>query len=323
MTVFCLKAVGRGIRGRVLGKASCRIGISVLVLIAMAAFSASAALATLVPLGPAFDYGILYEGTGGHSLYITNVTIDGTGQNIGVGSTGVVQFSGPGTILGGLDFSAAYNGQFHTNSSNVGPYPVNYSVTHVTDALNAVNSLSSSLAGLGNGLALSGTQTVNESAGALVTVGGTTYRIFNVTSYSSGYGKMLTIVGDGSGTPVVFNFGFKSNVILGGDVTLIGLNSNQVLYNFTSSGKSISLNTSASSYPSLSSFKGIILAPNDALSINNANLMDGRVFGGDSGNMYISNSSHVTAPAPGAMLLLASGLAGLSIVRRRLKKWTE
>jgi hypothetical protein len=322
MSEFCLKAVGRWIRWRDLGKASRRISISALVLIATAAFSASAALATIVPLGPAFDYGILYEGTGGHKLSITNATIDGTGQNIGVGGTGVVQFSGPGAILGGLYFSAANNGQFHTNSSNVGPYPVNYSVTNVTNALSAVNSLSSSLAGLGNSLALSGTQTVNESAGTLQTIGGTTYRIFNVTSYSSGPGKMLTIVGDGSGNPVVFNFGFKSNVILGGGVTLTGLQSDQVLYNFTSSGMSISLNTNAnaSKYSSLS-FKGIILAPNDVLTINNANLIDGRIFGGDSGDMQISNS-HVTVPVPGAMFLLASGLAGLAVVRRRLKKWT-
>jgi hypothetical protein len=80
----------------------------------------------------------------------------------------VVQFSGPGTIGGRLDFSAANAGQYHnTNGSNVGPTSVNYSVATVTTALSTVNSLSSSLAGLGNSLAINGTQTISESAGQL------------------------------------------------------------------------------------------------------------------------------------------------------------
>src|SRR5262249_22642855 len=57
-----------------------------------------------VYLGAAGDYAVLYEGTGGHNLSITNVTVGG---NVGVGGTGKVQFSGPGAITGRLDFSAA------------------------------------------------------------------------------------------------------------------------------------------------------------------------------------------------------------------------
>ena len=111
---------------------------------------------------------MLYEGTGGHNLSITNVTVNG---NIGVGGTGAVQFSGPGTIAGNLDFSAANSGQLHnTNGSNVGPTSTNYNVASVTNALNTLNSLNSSLAGLGNSLAISGNQTINESAGQLETI---------------------------------------------------------------------------------------------------------------------------------------------------------
>src|SRR5262249_42098563 len=161
------------------------------------------------------DYGVLYTGTGGHNLSITNVTIGG---NVGVGGTGHVQFSGPGTITGRLDVAAANTGQVNNgNSSNVGPASVNFGVAAVTTALNSVTSLSSSLAGLGTPLVLNGTQTVDESAGQLATVNGVTYRVFNVTSYNEGNGKLVTINGDGSGNPVVFNFGFNSNVNLGGD----------------------------------------------------------------------------------------------------------
>jgi putative adhesin/PEP-CTERM motif-containing protein len=269
----------------------------------------------------ASQYAVLYEGTGGRNLSISNVTVNGS---IGVGGTGKVQFSGPGTITGRLDFSAANSGQFsNTNGSNVGPTSANYSVAAVTTALNNVNSLNSSLAGLGSGLAISGTQTINESAGQLDTVNGITYRVFNVTSYSVGDGNLVTINGDGSGDPVVFNFAFNSNVNLGGDVTLNGLNDDQVLWNFTTSGKNISLNNNASSFKLPLAFQGIILAPNDAISLVNANL-DGRVFGGDSSDMQIVSGDTIKAPGvipePGTLALLGTGILALGSFFRRRRK---
>jgi uncharacterized repeat protein (TIGR01451 family)/choice-of-anchor A domain-containing protein len=244
--------------------------------------------------GSAVGYTVLYEGTGGRNLSITNVTVNGS---IGVGGTGTVQYSGPGTVGGRLDFSAANNGQFHNNNgANVGPSSVNYSVAGVTAALNTVNNLSSSLAGLGNNLTINGTQTINESAGQLATVNGVTYRIFNVTSYSENDGRVVTIHGDGSGDPVVLNFGANSNVNLGGDVALTGgLSDDQVIWNFTSSNQAVQLNNNASSYPLPDAFHGVILAPNDKISLVNANL-DGRVFGGDSQDMQIVSGDHINSP---------------------------
>ena len=110
--------------------------------LSLSAISKPTQAATLA-LGDAANYTVLYEGTGGHNLSITNVTING---NVGVGGTGAVQYSGPGTITGRADFSAANTGQFHnSNGSNVGPSSVNYGVAAVTSALSTVNSLSSSL----------------------------------------------------------------------------------------------------------------------------------------------------------------------------------
>jgi choice-of-anchor A domain-containing protein len=265
--------------------------------ICLAAVAVQEARAALVPIGDAANYAVLYTGGGtGHQLSITNVAINGS---VGVGGSAQVQLNGPGTLGGNLNFSAANTGQYHnTNGSNIVTGTVAYNVSAVTSDLNALSSLSSSLAGLGNNIALNGTETINESAGTLKTINGTTYRLFNVTSYNEGNGNVLTINGDGSGDPVVFNFGAASNVNLGGDVALTGsglASGDKVLWNFTSTGKNISLNNNASSYPLPLAFQGIILAPNDGISLVNANI-DGRVFGGDSTNMQIVSGDIIDTP---------------------------
>jgi uncharacterized repeat protein (TIGR01451 family) len=265
-------------------------------------------------LGTAGNYAVLYEGTGGHNLALSNVNIEG---NIGIGGTGQAQFSGPLTITGRVDFSAANTGQYHPSGKLTGPTSVNYMVAAVTSALNTVNTLNSSLAGLGANLVINGNQTINESAGQLNIVNGVTYRVFNVTSYTENNGNVVTINGDGSGNPVVFNFGFNSNVNLGGDITLTGgLSDDQVIWNFTTSGKAVSLNNNASSFPLPAAFHGVILAPNDAVSVVNSNLV-GRVFGGDSHDMQIVSGNTVIAPASSAKLAntataSATGLASVS-----------
>ena len=294
-------------------------------------------IAVIVPLAQAANiaigtdaanYGVLFEGGGsGNQLSISNVTVNG---NIGVGGTGLVAFSGPGTINGSLNFSASNSGQFsNTNGSNVGPTSVNYNVAGVTNALNTVNSLNTTLggaAGTSISISLSGTttQTINESAGALFMSSGVNYRVFNVTGFNTTNGNTINVVGDGSGDPVVFDFAISAN--FNNQVTLSGLTSDQVLWNFVggtglSGGPTLQINTNASSNLATVGARGIFLDPNGSISAVNANVF-GRVFGGDSHNMQIVSGDTINAPVPepSSIILLITVLFvtyGLVGYRRR------
>ncbi len=282
----------------------------------------SAAPAADIPLGDAANYAILYTGTGGHNLQITNVTVNG---NIGVGGTGKLQDNGPNTINGYVNFSAANTGQFsNNNGGNVGPTSVNYSVGQVTTDLNNLSTLSGDYSG-GTSITIGNSgATINESAGALQTVGGVVTRVFNVTSYSAVNTTVVTINGDGSGDPVVFNFApGTGNVNLSGTVVLTGAgltSGDQVLWNFQSTGQNVGLNNNGEI-----AFQGILLAPNDVMNLTHAEL-DGRVFGGDSGDMQIVSGDVLDTPVtntpiPPSALLLGSGLLGLGLLGWRRKPY--
>ncbi len=255
-------------------------------------------------VGGLAGYVVLYEGTDSkQQLSISNDIITG---NIGVAG-GQVQFTGPGTINGRVNFSAANSGQFHsTNGSNVGPTSVNYNVSAVTTAINAANSLSTALGGLpgANITFNNANQTVNESSGLLETTGGVTYRVFNVTSYSETNANTVTINGDGSGDPVVFNFAYNKNTNLGGQVVLAGgLTPDQIVWNFTSTNQQVNLNNNGGT------FQGVLLLPNDQYQSDNSNL-DGRVYGGAVGNMQIVSGANVYAPTTGSGTLSNTATVG-------------
>jgi hypothetical protein len=269
-------------------------------------------------IGPdASNYGVLFEGGGHNTLQITNVTVNG---NVGVGNTGLATDSGPSTVKGRIDFSAANTGQFgNNNAGNVITGGVHFNVATVANALNAVNSLNASLgAESGNNLNITNaSQTINITSGKLDSNGN---YVFNVTGFNTTNGDVLTIQGDGIHS-VVFNFTGSAN--FNNQVVLNNIGSDQVLWNFVggsnlSGGPTLQINTNASSNSSTSGAYGVFLDPNGPVSVTNANVF-GRVFGGDSHDFqYVSGStltspgSMPVTPAPSSLVLMSLAMAGLA-----------
>jgi len=295
-------------------------------------------------IGVASNYALLFEGGGGNTLQITNVSTNtagtGAGQgggigNIGVGGTGLVTVSGPSHVNGRIDITAANTGQFSNNNGgntfiNGSSTPtVNYSSSLAASALSTVNALNSALGAVnGTGVSINGNTTINANTAMLASGNGfSNVEVFNVSSFSLNNGQTLTIVGDGH--DVVFNFtsstNFHGNVALAG-----GLTPDNVLFNFVggsklTGGPTLDINNGGGS-PSNSSYlsQGIFLDPNGAVSVVNSNVL-GRVFGGDSHDFQYVSGSNITAPmaaapAPPTVVLLGSAAAlvgGASWLRRR------
>ena len=300
-------------------------------------------------LGDASQYALLFEGGGGNTLQITNVTTNTTGGgtgvaagqgggigNIGVGNTGKVSLSGPGTINGNLDIAAVNNGQVTGGGVTI-KGSTNYGVGMVASALNTVSALNATLGALsGTSVAVNGNTTINVSPGMFSASGAgyTNVRVFDVSSLSLNSGQTLTINGDANGDAVVLNFGsgnwnFHGNVVLTG-----GLTPDDVIFNFVggsglSGGPTLDINNGGGS-PSNGSFlsQGIFLDPNGPISVVNSNVL-GRVFGGDSHDFQYVSGSNITAPTPSTAVpapsTVALALAGavplglLAVLRRRCR----
>jgi hypothetical protein len=101
--------------------------------------------ATLINLGQASNFAVLFEGGGTNNhIGFNNSTLNG---NVGIGGAGGFAGSSPGTITGLIEFSAANTGQssqFSNSGVTLVPSAGNpiYSQSIVTSALNAINSLS-------------------------------------------------------------------------------------------------------------------------------------------------------------------------------------
>jgi hypothetical protein len=260
----------------------------------------------------ASDYIILYEGGAGKHLAINNFGTTGiwTG-NIGIANNGTLAASGPGTLNGNINFAAANTGQASISNTTING-TVNYGVAGVTTAMNAMNSLASTLGALhslGTNVAIntSTDQTILTSTGYL---DGNGNRVFNVTSFKSGNGENLILKSDGSNN-VVFDIGFDTqfhgNILLQDlagrffeDPGYAGLFPDQVLFNMYSGaalvgGDTLDANDNGNNAHPANIMYGVFLDPNGKISFVNSRIV-GRIFGGDSLDMQIVSGDTITIP---------------------------
>lgn len=279
-------------------------------------------------LGGGEKYALLFEGVGGNTLQVTNVTVNGS---VGVATTGQMTDSGPSAIKGAIDFSAANVGQFsNNNASNVITGPVSFNVAGVTTAMNYVNNLSQQLqaidtAGTGTPIAITGTQTINASAGAIFIINGQAVHVFDATSFSNN-NAILTI--NGAATDLVaINLGGLGNIQFHGGINFTGgITADDVLFNI--GGGNYTTQTGAPSLDINNNggkagiARGIFLDPNGAISVVNAVVM-GRVFGGDSHDFQYVSGATITAPSVpdtgSSILILGIAFVGIEGMRRMFR----
>jgi hypothetical protein len=269
--------------------------------------------------GDTRNFVVLYEGTGGktYQLNQNNGTITG---NIGIGGTGKLAATGPGTIYGNIDFSAANTNQFSASNTTITGTEY-YGQSDVSTDLTDVNNFSAAIAGeTGTNLSINlnngQSQTIMASSGV---PDGNGNRVFNVTAFAFGNGATLTIQGDAAGDNVIFNF-VNISPQFGGTVILSGITADQVVFNITGN-KTLQINTNGSTV------QGIFIDANGSVSVNHS-VVYGRIFGGNGANMQLVSGENITVPVdptpePASIFLLVTVLFGaVVVIKRRSRRRT-
>jgi hypothetical protein len=255
--------------------------------------------------GTTKNFAVLYTGGGGNQLMLSQGTINGA---VGIAGTGTMKNNGSGAINGNIYFSALDTGQYSGNKTVNGS--IYYGDSSISQDLSYVSSFSSTV-GVESGTAVSitGSTTINAASG---TLDGHGNRVFNLTALTLPTGSTLTINGDLAGDNVILNM--NGTALIQGNILLIGILPDQVLFNITNGDLKIQDGTVAGDFVDI----------NGSIFVS-AETLNGRVFGGDSSTMQIVSDDTITRPsaAPEPVTLVLSGtmlLGLLPLLRRKLRR---
>ncbi len=300
------------------------IGIALLLGILTITGTASAALFTDVNLGTAGSSGLNL------GVFVTGATtVSGTGYstfntNLGLSSGSNTNLSGMGTLSGTIykDPSASVQNNLATSFNVTGGVTAQSLSAALTSAQSAASNALSLSANQTFGTGISSSTTITDSGGTLNALGGYN-KVVNITGNISlnGSSTALTISG-GANDYFIVNVSGLVSVSGGADIlTTGGIANSHILYNIQGTGSSLTLNGTGSV------IDGTFLAVNSGQTMS---LSSGTVNGGVMGYQIQTGSSCATTingqlyqgptsavPLPPTLLMLAPGLFGLAVLRKR------
>jgi hypothetical protein len=261
-------------------------------------------------------------------VYDGNVGVSPNGNlnltNTGTSIVGNVYVDGNSTHLNQGAGTHIY-GTIYDNSSSTNTMLINAT----TAAMNAYNDATNDITcqGVTEGATnCTGITSISASgaANSITLKGGAGLNIVDLTSLALSNDAVLTLSDSVVGSTFLIDItgGFAVNT--GASIVESGSLSNyNVLFNLEGTG-TVCISSGGSSCiagPSspLTSVNGIILAPFRVLTIDAANV-DGEVISGE--NLTLSNTGVVDAPEPATWMLVSTGLAGLGLRIRRIKRRT-
>ena len=265
----------------------------------------------------------------------TNVSINASevDGNVGVAPTGnITGGTGGAKIYGNLEMNttgtASASGSYTLTGTFTQTTAANTLLDNATTA--AMNAYNAGVADTATTVTCSGTgcsttNIVDPASGAIKITGGSGINVVNLTNLElSGSTNGLTLYDSSPGAVFVINITGAFTVNSGASILVGGgLSQLNVLYDVEgtsgtvcfSSGSSTSCNNTGST---LADVQGVVLAPKRDISMDGA-VVDGEVISGNL-NITLNNNSTVDVPEPATLMFLATGLAGLGLRIRRMRR---